>query len=76
MADVIIVTGLVEESEQRPRSLPRSAVLCLHQLSRQSGGGDGVVRAIEAAGGRAIGVAADVSSEADVERLFEHAIEI
>jgi NAD(P)-dependent dehydrogenase (short-subunit alcohol dehydrogenase family) len=30
-----------------------------------------VVRVIESAGGRAIGIAADVSSEPDVERLFE-----
>jgi len=38
---------------------------------RDRGAADGIVREIEAAGGRAIAVAADVSVEADVVRVFE-----
>jgi NAD(P)-dependent dehydrogenase (short-subunit alcohol dehydrogenase family) len=38
---------------------------------RDRASADGVVRAIEAAGGRAIAVGADVSIEDDVQRLFE-----
>jgi len=72
MADVIIVTGASRGIGAATALLAaqRGYSVCVNfRVNREAA--DGVVRAIEAAGGRAIGVAADVSSEPDVERLFE-----
>jgi NAD(P)-dependent dehydrogenase (short-subunit alcohol dehydrogenase family) len=72
MADVIIVTGAGRGIGAATALLAaqRGYSVCVNfRVNREAA--DGVVRAIEAAGGRAIGVAADVSSEPDVERLFE-----
>jgi NAD(P)-dependent dehydrogenase (short-subunit alcohol dehydrogenase family) len=72
MADVIIVTGAGRGIGAATALLAaqRGYSVCVNFRTNRVAA-DGVVRAIEAAGGRAIGVAADVSSEPDVERLFE-----
>ncbi len=72
MADVIIVTGAARGIGAATALLAaqRGYSVCVN-FRHNRAAADGVVRAIEAAGGRAIGVAADVSSEPDVERLFE-----
>ena len=72
MADVIIVTGAGRGIGAATALLAaqRGYSVCVNFRANRVAA-DGVVRAIEAAGGRAIGVAADVSSEPDVERLFE-----
>ena len=48
----------------------RGYAVCVNYLRNQAAA-DAVVRAIERSGGKAIAVAADVSVEADVRRLFE-----
>ena len=72
MADVIIVTGAGRGIGAATALLAaqRGYSVCIN-FRHNRAAADGVVHAIEAAGGRAIGVAADVSSEPDVERLFE-----
>ena len=72
MADVIIITGAGRGIGAATALLAaqRGYSVCINFRDNRAAA-DGVVRAIEAAGGRAIGVAADVSSEPDVERLFE-----
>ncbi len=72
MADVIIVTGASRGIGAATALLAaqRGYAVCVNYRANHVAA-DGVVRAIESAGGRAIGVAADVSSEPDVERLFE-----
>ena len=72
MADVIIVTGASRGIGAATALLAAQGgySVCVNFRDNRAAA-DGVVRAIEAAGGRAIGVAADVSSEPDVERLFE-----
>ena len=72
MADVIIVTGASRGIGAATALLAaqRGYSVCVNFRANRAAA-DGVVRAIESAGGRAIGVAADVSSEPDVERLFE-----
>ncbi len=72
MADVIIVTGAGRGIGAATALLAaqRGYSVCINFRDNRAAA-DGVVRAIEAAGGRAVGVAADVSSEPDVERLFE-----
>lgn len=72
MTNVIIVTGASRGIGAATALLAaqRGYSVCVNFRTNRAAA-DGVVRAIEAAGGRAIAVAADVSSEADVERLFE-----
>jgi NAD(P)-dependent dehydrogenase (short-subunit alcohol dehydrogenase family) len=72
MADVIIVTGASRGIGAATALLAaqRGYSVCVNFRANRAAA-DGVVHAIESAGGRAIGVAADVSSEPDVERLFE-----
>jgi NAD(P)-dependent dehydrogenase (short-subunit alcohol dehydrogenase family) len=72
MADVIIITGASRGIGAATALLAaqRGYSVCINFRDNRAAA-DGVLRAIEAAGGRAIGVAADVSSEPDVERLFE-----
>lgn len=72
MADVVIVTGASRGIGAATALLAaqRGYSVCVNFRANQVAA-DGVVRAIESTGGRAIGVAADVSSEPDVERLFE-----
>lgn len=72
MADVIIVTGASRGIGAATALLAaqRGYSVCVNFRADRAAA-DGVVHAIESAGGRAISVAADVSSESDVERLFE-----
>jgi NAD(P)-dependent dehydrogenase (short-subunit alcohol dehydrogenase family) len=72
MADVIIVTGASRGIGAATALLAaqRGYSVCVNFRANRAAA-DGVVHAIESAGGSAIGVAADVSSEPDVERLFE-----
>src|SRR5690349_11503704 len=71
MAEVIVITGASRGIGAATALLAaqRGYSVCVNFRENRTAA-DGVVRAIEAAGGRAIGVAADVSREADVERLF------
>jgi NAD(P)-dependent dehydrogenase (short-subunit alcohol dehydrogenase family) len=72
MAEVIIVTGASRGIGAATALLAaqRGYLVCVNFRANRMAA-DAVVRAIESAGGRAIGIAADVSSEPDVERLFE-----
>jgi NAD(P)-dependent dehydrogenase (short-subunit alcohol dehydrogenase family) len=72
MADIIIITGAGRGIGAATARLAaqRGYSVCVNFRNNQAAA-DGVVRTIECAGGRAIAVAADVSSERDVERLFE-----
>src|SRR5262245_42120691 len=71
MADVIIITGGSRGIGAATALLAahRGYAVCVNFRENRTAADD-VVRAIEATGGRAIGVAADVSREADVVRLF------
>ena len=71
MAEVIVITGAGRGIGAATALLAaqRGYSVCVNFRENRTAA-DGVVRAIEAAGGRAIGVAADVSREADVVRLF------
>lgn len=71
MADVIIVTGASRGIGAATALLAaqRGYSVCVN-FRADGAAADSVVHAIESAGGRAISVAADVSSESDVERLF------
>ncbi|MBK8016164.1 MAG: SDR family oxidoreductase [Betaproteobacteria bacterium] len=72
MNDVIIVTGASRGIGAATALLAaqRGYSVCVNYRAHQLAA-DGVVRQIQSAGGRAISVAADVSSEPDVVRLFE-----
>jgi NAD(P)-dependent dehydrogenase (short-subunit alcohol dehydrogenase family) len=72
MPQVIIVTGGSRGIGAATARLAaqRGYSVCVNYL-RNRGAAERIVAAIEAAGGRAIAVAADVSVEADVVRLFE-----
>ncbi len=72
MNDVIIVTGASRGIGAATALLAaqRGYSVCVNYRAHQLEA-DGVVRQIQSAGGRAISVAADVSSEPDVVRLFE-----
>ena len=72
MGEVIIVTGASRGIGAATALLAaqRGYSVCVNFRENRAAA-DGVVRAIEATGGRAIGVAADVSKETDVENLFE-----
>lgn len=72
MNDVIIVTGASRGIGAATALLAaqRGYLVCVNYRANQSAAAS-VVRQIQSAGGRAISVAADVSSEPDVVRLFE-----
>ena len=72
MADVIIITGAgrgIGAATARLAAQRGYSVCVNYRTNAQAA--TKVVEAIKAAGGTAIGVAADVSSEPDVQRLFE-----
>jgi len=71
MAEVIVITGASRGIGAATAILAaqRGYSVCVNYRENRTAA-DNVVRAIEAAGGRAISVAADVSSEPDVVRLF------
>src|SRR5262245_2763575 len=71
MAEVIVITGASRGIGAATALLAaqRGYSVCVNFRENRAAA-DSVVRAIEAAGGRAIGVAADVSKEVDVVRLF------
>jgi NAD(P)-dependent dehydrogenase (short-subunit alcohol dehydrogenase family) len=70
--DVILITGASRGIGAATAQLAarRGYAVCVNYRSRRDAA-DEVVAAIEADGGRAFAVAADISSESDVERLFE-----
>lgn len=72
MTEVAIITGASRGIGAAAALLAaqRGYAVCVNYRENRSAA-DGVVGAIEASGGRAIAVAADVSQEADVIRLFE-----
>ena len=72
MADVIIITGAGRGIGAATARLAaqRGYSVCVNYRTNAQAATE-VVEAIKAAGGTAIGVAADVSSEPDVQRLFE-----
>jgi NAD(P)-dependent dehydrogenase (short-subunit alcohol dehydrogenase family) len=72
MSKVLIVTGGSRGIGAATAVLAaeRGYAVCVNYLNNRAAA-DGVVSAIERAGGRAIAVAADVASETDVVRLFE-----
>ena len=72
MADVVIITGAGRGIGAATALLAaqRGYSVCVNYRSNQAAA-ERVVNAIESAGGRAIGVQADVSVESEVEKLFE-----
>jgi NAD(P)-dependent dehydrogenase (short-subunit alcohol dehydrogenase family) len=72
MTDVIIITGASRGigAETARLAAQRGYAVCVNYRSNRAAA-EGVVSAIESSGGRAIAVAADVSIEPEVERLFE-----
>jgi NAD(P)-dependent dehydrogenase (short-subunit alcohol dehydrogenase family) len=70
--DVILITGASRGIGAATAQLAarRGYAVCVNYRSRRDAA-DEVVAAIEADGGRAFAVAADISSESEVERLFE-----
>jgi NAD(P)-dependent dehydrogenase (short-subunit alcohol dehydrogenase family) len=72
MTDVILITGASRGIGAATARLAtqRGYAVCVNYRTNASAA-RAVVEAIKAAGGKAIGVAADVSSEPDVQRLFE-----
>lgn len=72
MSKIVIITGAGRGIGAATALLAaeRGYAVCVNYLHNQAAA-DAVVRAIERAGGKAIAVAADVSVEADVVRLFE-----
>jgi NAD(P)-dependent dehydrogenase (short-subunit alcohol dehydrogenase family) len=72
MNEVIIITGASRGigAETARLAAQRGYAVCVNYRSDRAAA-EGVVSAIESSGGRAIAVAADVSSEPEVERLFE-----
>jgi NAD(P)-dependent dehydrogenase (short-subunit alcohol dehydrogenase family) len=70
--DVVLITGASRGIGAATARLAarRGYAVCVNYLSRRDAA-DEVVGAIEADGGRAFAVAADISRESEVERLFE-----
>ena len=72
MRDVIIVTGASSGiGAATARLLGRNGVNVVVNYKQSRSLAQGVVRDVEAAGGKAIAVGADMGSEADILRLFE-----
>jgi NAD(P)-dependent dehydrogenase (short-subunit alcohol dehydrogenase family) len=72
MTDVVIITGASRGigAETARLAAQRGYAVCVNYRSNRAAA-EGVVSAIESSGGRAIAVAADVSIEPEVVRLFE-----
>jgi NAD(P)-dependent dehydrogenase (short-subunit alcohol dehydrogenase family) len=72
MSEVVIITGGARGIGAATARLAgeRGYAVCVNYLSNHQAA-EGVVRAIEAAGGRAVAIAADVSVESEVARLFD-----
>jgi len=72
MSEVVIITGGARGIGAATARLAgqRGYAVCVNYLSNRVAA-EGVVRAIESVGGRAIAIAADVSVESEVSRLFD-----
>lgn len=72
MSEVVIITGAARGIGAATARLAgqRGYAVCVNYLSNRTAA-EGIVRAIESVGGRAAAIAADVSVESEVARLFD-----